>query len=93
MAGARRRAWGLLARSAERLEREAAALRKATEVTVRTLAADLSDAADRQRVAEAFPDVDILINNAGAISGGTIEEVDEAAGAPAGNSRCLAISA
>ncbi len=45
---------------------------------MRTLAADLSDAAARQRVAEAFPDVDILINNAGAIPGGTIDEVDEA---------------
>ena len=70
---------GLVARSAERLEREAAALRKATDVTVRTLAADLSDAADRPRVVEAFPDVDILINNAGAIPGGTIDEVEEAA--------------
>jgi 3-oxoacyl-[acyl-carrier protein] reductase len=70
---------GLVARSADRLEQEAAALRKATDVTVRTLAADLADAAARQRVVEAFPDVDILINNAGAIPGGTIEEVDEAA--------------
>ncbi len=70
---------GLVARSAERLEHEAAALRKATKVTVRTLAADLSDAGARQRLAEAFPDVDILINNAGAIPGGTIEETDEAA--------------
>ncbi len=70
---------GLVARSAERLEQEAAALRKATKATVRTLAADLSDPAARQRVAETFPDVDILINNAGAIPGGTIEEVDEAA--------------
>jgi 3-oxoacyl-[acyl-carrier protein] reductase len=70
---------GLVARAAERLEQEAAALRKLSNVTVRTLAADLSDAAARQRVAEAFPDVDILINNAGAIPGGTIDEVDEAA--------------
>ncbi|MBV1697769.1 MAG: SDR family NAD(P)-dependent oxidoreductase [Hyphomicrobiales bacterium] len=69
----------LVARSADRLEQEAAALRKATNVTVRTLAADLADAAARQRVAETFPDVDILINNAGAIPGGTIDEVDEAA--------------
>jgi NAD(P)-dependent dehydrogenase (short-subunit alcohol dehydrogenase family) len=70
---------GLVARSAERLEQQAAALHKATKVTVRTLAADLSDSAARARVADAFPDVDILINNAGAIPGGTIEEVDEAA--------------
>jgi NAD(P)-dependent dehydrogenase (short-subunit alcohol dehydrogenase family) len=70
---------GLVARSAERLEQEAAALRKATGVTVRVLAADLADTAARERVAEAFPDIDILVNNAGAIPGGTIEEVDEQA--------------
>lgn len=69
----------LVARSAERLEKEAETLRSATGVTVRTLAADLSDAAARQRVAATFPDVDILVNNAGAIPGGTIDEVDEPA--------------
>src|SRR5579863_4343081 len=69
----------LVARSGERLEREGAAIGKATGVTVRTLAADLSDAAARERVFKTFPDVDILINNAGAIPGGSIEEIDEAA--------------
>lgn len=69
----------LVARSAERLEKEAETLRSAAGVTVRTLAADLSDAAARQRVAATFPDVDILVNNAGAIPGGTIDEVDEPA--------------
>ena len=67
----------LAARSGDRLEKEAAAIRKATGVDVRTLAADLSDAAARERVAKAFPDVDILVNNAGAIPGGSIEQVDE----------------
>ena len=67
----------LVARSADRLEQEAAALRKATGATVRTLAADLSDAGARDRVAAAFPDVDILVNNAGAIPGGSIDQVDE----------------
>src|SRR5262249_58556516 len=42
-------------------------------------AADLSDAAARDRVVAAFPDVDILINNAGAIPGGSIDDVDEKA--------------
>ena len=70
---------GLVARSADRLEKEAAALGKATGVNVRTLAADLSDAAARERVVTAFPDVDILINNAGAIPGGSIDDVDEKA--------------
>jgi 3-oxoacyl-[acyl-carrier protein] reductase len=69
----------VVARSAERLEKEAEALRKTARVTVRTLAADLADAAARERVAATFPDVDILVNNAGAIPGGTIDEVDEPA--------------
>ena len=68
---------GMVARSAERLEKEAVALGKTTGVNIRTLAADLSDTNASQRVADAFPDVDILVNNAGAIPGGTIEEVDE----------------
>jgi 3-oxoacyl-[acyl-carrier protein] reductase len=67
----------LVARSAEKLEKEAAALGQTTKVSVRTLAADLSDATARECVAKTFPDVDILINNAGAIPGGTIDEVDE----------------
>lgn len=67
----------LVARSAERLEQEAVAMRNATGVTVRTLAADLADTAARERVAAAFPDIDILINNAGAIPGGSIDQVDE----------------
>jgi NAD(P)-dependent dehydrogenase (short-subunit alcohol dehydrogenase family) len=69
----------LVARSAERLEKEAAALGKATGVTVRTLAADLTDPAARERVTKTFPDVDILVNNAGAIPGGSIDEIDEPA--------------
>lgn len=69
----------LVARSADRLEAEAAKLGKATAVTVRSLAADLADAAARERVVQAFPDIDILVNNAGAIPGGTIEDVDEQA--------------
>jgi NAD(P)-dependent dehydrogenase (short-subunit alcohol dehydrogenase family) len=43
------------------------------------MAADLSDAAAREKVFAAFPDVDIVVNNAGAVPGGTIEQVDEAA--------------
>jgi NAD(P)-dependent dehydrogenase (short-subunit alcohol dehydrogenase family) len=37
---------------------------------VRILAADLSRAEERRRVFEAFPDIDVLVNNAGAIPGG-----------------------
>jgi 3-oxoacyl-[acyl-carrier protein] reductase len=69
----------MVARSAERLEKEGAAIGKATGVAVRTLAADLTDPAARKLVAETFPEIDILVNNAGAIPGGTIDQIDEPA--------------
>ena len=37
---------------------------------VQTMAADLSDSAERERVFAAYSDIDVLINNAGAIPGG-----------------------
>jgi len=69
----------LVARSADALQKEAAALRTATGVTVQTLAADLADPAARERVFKTFPDVDIVVNNAGAIPGGTLDDVEEPA--------------
>jgi 3-oxoacyl-[acyl-carrier protein] reductase len=69
----------LVARSGDRLQKEAAAIGKETGVTVRTLAADLADPAARERVFNAFPDIDILVNNAGAIPGGSIDDVLEPA--------------
>jgi NAD(P)-dependent dehydrogenase (short-subunit alcohol dehydrogenase family) len=69
----------LVARSADLLEKEATAIRTSTQVGVRTLAADLSDQKARRLICDTFPDVDILINNAGAVPGGAIEDVDEAA--------------
>ena len=67
----------LVARSADRLETEAAALRKLSNAGVKTLAADLAQAGDRDKVVAAFPDIDILVNNAGAIPGGSLEDVDD----------------
>src|SRR5215469_11861791 len=69
----------LVARSGDVLAKEAEAIRKSAQVNVQTLAADLSDPAARRKVFETFPDVDIVVNNAGAIPGGTIEDVDEKA--------------
>ncbi len=69
----------LVARSAETLKREAEIISKSTGVKAQTLAADLADAAARERVYKTFPDVDILVNNAGAIPGGSIHDVDEPA--------------
>jgi 3-oxoacyl-[acyl-carrier protein] reductase len=69
----------MVARSGEQLEKEGDAIRKETGVTVRTIAADLSNPAVREKVYNTFPDIDILVNNAGAIPGGTIHDVDETA--------------
>jgi 3-oxoacyl-[acyl-carrier protein] reductase len=69
----------LVARSGDRIEKEAVAIRQETGVSVGTLAADLSEAVARDRVARSFPDIDILVNNAGAIPGGSIDQVDEPA--------------
>jgi NAD(P)-dependent dehydrogenase (short-subunit alcohol dehydrogenase family) len=69
----------LVARSAKLLDKEAAAIGATAGVTVRTLAADLSDATARDNVFKTFPDVDIVVNNAGAIPGGSLSDVDEPA--------------
>jgi 3-oxoacyl-[acyl-carrier protein] reductase len=58
----------LVARDAARLAATAATLGEANRVA--TFAADLSEGAERERVAAAFGDIDVLVNNAGAIPGG-----------------------
>src|ERR1700742_3545709 len=65
----------LVARSGDLLATEAEAIRKSSQVNVRTMAADLSDPSSREKIFEAFPDVDILINNAAAVPGGAIDDV------------------
>src|SRR3954471_10945495 len=69
----------LVARSGDLLATAAEAIRKSAQVNVQTLVADMSDTAAREKVFRTFPDVDILINNAGAVPGGDIEDVDEKA--------------
>jgi len=69
----------LAARSKELLDQHAAEIRAKWKVKVDTMAMDLSDQAHRDKLVASFPDVDILINNAGAIPGGTIFEVDDKA--------------
>ena len=46
---------------------------------MRTLALDLSDQAQRDRLVREAPDIDVLVNNAGAIPGGNIFDVDDKA--------------
>ena len=69
----------LAARSKDLLEREAAEIRKSAKVKVQVFAIDLSQDAGRRKLIDACPEVDILINNAGDIPAGPIEEVDDAA--------------
>lgn len=67
----------LVARSADRLDELARRLRAQHGVDVSVHAADLGDPAAATSLAEAAPEVDILINNAGAVPGGTLWQVDD----------------
>ena len=69
----------LAARSKDQLDKNAADIKEKHKVKVDAMALDLSEQAQRDKLVAAFPDVDILINNAGAIPGGTIFEVDDKA--------------
>jgi NAD(P)-dependent dehydrogenase (short-subunit alcohol dehydrogenase family) len=68
----------LVARSQGLLDAAAAEIRQAHSVDVQVFALDMTDAAARDKLVAACPDIDILINNAGAIPGGTLEEIDDA---------------
>lgn len=69
----------LVARDAGALADAAKSIRASGETDVSTLAADLSKASERERVYETFPDVDVVVNNAGSIPLGSIDQVDEEA--------------
>lgn len=59
---------------------EAARERIAARCNVRTEihAYDIADSANVDRLAQQYPDIEILVNNAGAIPGGNLQEIDEA---------------
>jgi NAD(P)-dependent dehydrogenase (short-subunit alcohol dehydrogenase family) len=69
----------LVARSKDMLEREAADMRKSAGVDVKVFGIDLAQDSGRKKLTDACPEVDILINNAGDIPAGPLEEVDDAA--------------
>jgi NAD(P)-dependent dehydrogenase (short-subunit alcohol dehydrogenase family) len=66
----------LVARNPETLEATASEVRRRSQVSVRTMAADLSQQSEVERVAGAVSDLDILVNNAGAIPSGSLFDVD-----------------
>ena len=68
----------LVARTAADLETVRAKITGQHNVAVRCYPLDLSDSRSVDNLAAECPDVDLLINNAGAISGGNIDAVDEA---------------
>jgi len=68
----------LVARSGDDLAQAADVVRATAPVNVTTLTADLSQASARDKVAAQFPDVDVLVNNAGAVPSGALAAVDEA---------------
>jgi NAD(P)-dependent dehydrogenase (short-subunit alcohol dehydrogenase family) len=67
----------LVARSKETLETAREAIRKRHQIAVALHPLDLSLSESVGQLAEACRDIDILINNAGAIPGGTLAMVDE----------------
>ena len=68
----------IVSRGAEALAAAKSAIAQKANVRVDTVAADLSDSANVDRLAKEFPGIDILVNNAGAIPGGTLLDVSEA---------------
>ena len=68
----------LVSRTAADLEAVRAAIVTKHNVAVRYYPLDLSDSRNVDKLAAECADLDILINNAGAIPGGNIDAVDEA---------------
>lgn len=67
----------LVARSADKLEALAAGLRAAHGVRVDVLALDMTQAGAVEEIMAFAGDADVLVNNAGAIPGGNLQEITE----------------
>jgi NAD(P)-dependent dehydrogenase (short-subunit alcohol dehydrogenase family) len=67
----------LAARSDEALMAAAASLRQPGNADVQTFCIDTADSSQRDRFVSAFPDIDILINNAGAIPAGSLDAMGD----------------
>jgi 3-oxoacyl-[acyl-carrier protein] reductase len=67
----------IVSRTQADLDAAKAKILSQSNVAVRTYAMDLSDSRNADTLAAECPEIDILINNAGAIPRGTIAEIDE----------------
>lgn len=67
----------LVSRNAPRLNELADTIRAQHGVAVSVVAADLSSEAEVKRVGSSVGDLDVLVNNAGAIPPGTLQEIDD----------------
>jgi 3-oxoacyl-[acyl-carrier protein] reductase len=67
----------IVARSAEGLGAVKSGIARTSNVRVDTVAADLSDSGNVDRLARDYPGIDILVNNAGAIPGGSLLAIDD----------------
>lgn len=68
----------LVSRTRSDLDDAKAAIAKTCKVRIDVVAADVADGAVPIALARDYPDVDIMVNNAGAIPGGTLLDMDEA---------------
>ena len=66
----------LASRDAAALERAAEGIRARHNVSIAIHAGDLGEAGAREALAAAHPEIDVLVNNAGAIPGGTLADID-----------------
>jgi 3-oxoacyl-[acyl-carrier protein] reductase len=67
----------LVSRTGADLEKARAEIERLHPVGISVEAADLSQRGMPDRLAEKFPDIDLLVNNAGAVPGGALHLVDE----------------
>jgi len=67
----------LVARSADELEKTKKSLTNRYQISVKTISLDLSDSFMIKHLLDEAKNIDILINNAGAIPGGSLEEISE----------------
>ena len=67
----------LVARNIERLEETRRSILETSDVSVQIASHDLSRVEEIDRLAEQHPAIDVLVNNAGAVPGGSLFDVSD----------------